>query len=118
MKEKWKGGRPPLADPEDKKTERIVIRFSKREKADLKNLAKFKNSTLVEFLRNLAYEELGVFVKTKPNSDTQELRKEFRKLAINVNQLTAKANSQNFPKESILLLDELAKKLFEKIEEL
>ena len=118
MKEKIKGGRPFLKDEEDKKDQYITLRISKKEKEDFSRIAKFHNCKPSEYLRNLAYKELGVFVKKKPDENTQELRKELRKIGININQISIKAHQNKLDIKTILMYQKSLILLEKKLEEI
>jgi len=110
-----KGGRPFLQDLEDKKTEKVTIRFSKREKNDLTQIANYNSLNLTEFLRNSAYKELGILVKKKPTKDTKNLRMELRKIGVILNQLTIKAHHNNLSNNHILKLENVLSDLANKL---
>ena len=115
---KFKGGRPFLKDQADKKTSYLSVRVSKKELEDFTKTAEYYNCKPSEFLRNLVYKELGVFVKTKPNLDVQQTRTEIRRIGINLNQIVVKAHHNNLSEEMILKLNDTLKIIENKLLEL
>jgi Mobilization protein NikA len=118
MEKQNKGGRPFFKDPEDRKTKYITVRVSERELKDFTDFAKHENLKPSEFLRNLVYQTIGISFKKKATESEKQFSKEMRKMAVNLNQLTAKSNSQNLAEKDKIKLSLLLDILLEEMDKL
>ena len=82
----------------ENKTERIVIRVSPTEKKEIEEKAKLANQSVANYLITLSKNQRIVVAKKMPRLIT-----EINKIGVNINQITATANSTKYVSKEILL---------------
>ncbi|WP_028523252.1 plasmid mobilization protein [Runella limosa] len=111
MEARKKGGRPPLG--ESKKTEEIVVSFTKKEMEVLAGKAAEVNMSIQDFLRELVAKG---YVKNIDTPEQREIKRQLIALSNNVNQLAKLAHlnglkiMQKQVSEVLDFIDELLKK--------
>ena len=82
----------------ENKTERIFIRVSPTEKKEIEEKAKLTNQSVANYLITLSKNQRIVVAKKMPRFIT-----EINKIGVNINQITATANSTKYVSKEMLL---------------
>ena len=82
----------------ENKTERIFIRVSPTEKKEIEEKAKLANQSVANYLITLSKNQRIVVAKKMPRLIT-----EINKIGVNINQITAAANSTKYVSKEMLL---------------